>query len=102
MSFILIYITHENLTEAKKIANHLLEKKLVACANFFPIESMYWWKGKIQNTNEVVSIIKTKTENWEKVKTAVKELHPYECPCIMKINAQANQDYEDWINKETE
>ena len=101
MAFIIIYITHKNLKEAKKITNYLLKKKCIACANFFPIESMYWWKNKITNSKEIVSIVKTKKENWEKIKSEVKKLHPYECPCIMKLNVEANEDYETWINSET-
>ncbi len=100
MCFIIIYITHKNLEEAKKIANHLLEKRLIACANFFPVESAYRWKGKIERAQEIVSIVKTKSKNLEKVKTEVKKIHPYDVPCIMKINVEANDDYERWIEEE--
>lgn len=101
MTFILIYVTHKNLDSAQKIAAHLLQKKLIACANFFPIESSYWWKGKIENSEEIVSLLKTKKENWEKVESEIKKIHPYETPCIMKMNVEANEDYESWVNSET-
>lgn len=111
MKFIIIYITHSNLKEAKKVAEALLEKKLVACVNYFPIESSYWWpasttlqrgeKGKITNAKEIVSLVKTKKENWTKVKKAVEAMHPYETPCIMKMEVESNKSYADWINKET-
>lgn len=101
MKFIIIYITHKNLKEAKKIVACLLRKKLIACVNFFPIESAYWWKGKIVNTKEIVSLVKTRRGNWSKVRDEVKKIHPYETPCIMKIEAEANNDYADWIIKET-
>ncbi len=100
MSFILIYVTHENQENAEKIINHLLKNKLIACANLFPITSSYWWKGKIQNSKEIVSLLKTKKENWEKVKQEIIKIHPYETPCIIKISVEANEDYESWINKE--
>ena len=102
MAFIIIYITHKNMKEAKKAANHLLKKRLIACANFFPIESAYLWKGKIECTHEIVSIVKAKQENWEKVKAEVARIHPYEVPYIMKINVEANESYEKWINEETQ
>ncbi|MDA2936115.1 divalent-cation tolerance protein CutA [Patescibacteria group bacterium AH-259-L05] len=97
MGFIIIYITHKDEKEAKHVANHLLDKKLIACANIFPIKSLYWWKGKIQKDNEVVSLVKTQKENWNKVKSEVKKIHPYDVPCIMKLDVSANKDYEDWI-----
>ncbi|MBU0629022.1 MAG: divalent-cation tolerance protein CutA [Nanoarchaeota archaeon] len=98
---ILIYITAKDKAEAKKISKHLLEKKLVACINIFPIESMYWWKGKIEEGNEVVIIAKTKEENYNKVKEEVKKIHSYSVPCILKIKADANEEYQKWIEKET-
>ncbi|PKM97428.1 MAG: divalent-cation tolerance protein CutA [Elusimicrobia bacterium HGW-Elusimicrobia-1] len=101
MSFIIIYITNPDIKTAKKIASHLLKKRLIACANFFPIESSYWWKGKIETAREVVAIVKTRTANWQKVRSAVEKLHPYETPCIMKIPVTANADFEKWIKAET-
>jgi periplasmic divalent cation tolerance protein len=100
MGFIIIYITYPDLKIAKKIVASLMERRLIACGNFFPIQNTYWWKGKIENSKEVVSIVKTKTKNWEKVKSAVIKLHPYETPCIIKMAVVANDDYESWINKE--
>ena len=98
---ILIYITCKDKKQAKNISRHLLEKRLVACTNIHPIESMYWWENKIQEDNEVVIIAKTKEENYNKVKQEVKKLHSYDVPCILKINAECNKEYSDWINKET-
>jgi len=97
MPFKIIYITHPDEATAKKISAELIEKKLVACANLFPIESAYWWQSAIQNEKEVVSIVKTTEKNFEKVKKVVAEIHPYEVPCIMAMQAEANEAYEKWI-----
>lgn len=96
----LVYITCKDRKEAEKIANHLLRKRLIACANIFPIKSMYWWKGKITKDNEHVMIAKTNNKNFKKVESEVKKLHSYAVPCILRINAAANKDYEQWANKE--
>ena len=101
MAFILVYVTHEHLEGAKKMAEHLLKNKLIACVNYLPIDSSYWWKDKIENSKEIVTLLKTKKENWEKLKTEIKRIHPYETPCIMKIDVEANEDYESWINSES-
>ena len=97
MAFIAVYITHENMDEARKVASHLLDKKLVACANFFPIESAYWWQGSIETANEIVSIVKTRAENWERVKSEVEKIHPYDVPCIIRFDVEANDAFESWI-----
>jgi len=98
---ILIYITCKDNKEAKTISKALLEKKLVACTNIHPIESMYWWKNKIQDEKEEVIIAKTIEKNYEKIKQEVKKLHSYDIPCIIKISAEANKEYNDWIDRET-
>lgn len=97
---IFIYITNPSKKEAKRIALHLLKKRLIACANIFPIDSMYWWKGKIKKAKEVVLIAKTKKENFEKVKEEVKKIHPYSVPSIEKLEVEANEEYEKWLNSE--
>jgi periplasmic divalent cation tolerance protein len=101
MKIILLYVTHKNQEEAEKISSHLLEKKLIACTNFFPIKSSYWWKGSIETADEIVTLFKTKEENFEIVKAEIEKIHPYETPCILKLEADANESYATWINSET-
>ena len=98
MSHIFIYITCKDEQEAKNIAKHLLEKKLIACANFFPIKSMYWWHNKINEGDEFVLILKTKEELYEKVKEEVKKIHSFDVPCITKIPVSVNEEYSKWLN----
>jgi periplasmic divalent cation tolerance protein len=92
-----VYITNPNKKEAKRIALHLLKKKLIACANIFPIDSLYWWGKNIEEVKEFVLIAKTKEENFKKVESEVKKIHPYKVPCITKINVEANEEYENWL-----
>ncbi|HHH53533.1 MAG TPA: divalent-cation tolerance protein CutA [Bacteroidetes bacterium] len=101
MAFLILYVTYKNKDEAKKVGNYLLEKKLIACANYFPIESAYWWNGKIESGDEYVSILKTRQEYWETVKDEIEKIHPYDVPCIIKFKVEANKEYEKWIYKET-
>ena len=100
MNFIFIYITASTKKEAKKIATHLLKKRLIACANIFPINSLYWWENKIVDENEVVLIAKTKESNFKKVKSEVEKIHSYTIPCIIKFPVNANRKYLDWIKSE--
>lgn len=99
MNTIIIYTTYPNLTTAKTISAKLLKNRLIACANFSPIQSAYWRKGKITNSKEIAAIMKTSQKNWAKVKSAIIKLHPYKIPCILKIEAEANEDYAAWIKQ---
>ena len=96
----LIYITCKDEEEAVKISKHLLEKRLIACSNIHPIRSLYWWEGKIQDEKEVVIIAKTLEKNYGKIKEEVSKLHSYDVPCILKIDAEANESYDKWVNDE--
>lgn len=100
MNFIFIYITNPTEKEAEKIAKFLLKKKLIACANIFPIKSLYWWNRKIAQEKEVVLIVKTTKNNFEEVKREVEKIHPYKIPCIVKIPVSSNKKYFDWLKDE--
>ncbi len=95
--FLIIYITHSSEKNAKQLTNILLEERLIACTNIFPIQSAYWWQGAIQNDDEFVSLVKTTPELWENLKNRVSELHPYEIPAIIKMEVEGNDAYEEWI-----
>jgi periplasmic divalent cation tolerance protein len=97
MNFVFIYITNPNKKEAIKIAKHLLKKRLIACVNIFPINSLYWWKNKIVDAKEFTLIAKTSKVNFEKVKKEVEKIHPYDVPCIVKIPVSSNKKYSDWL-----
>jgi len=45
--FSIIYITAGDMAEARKIGRTLVEERLAACANIFPITSIFRWKGNI-------------------------------------------------------
>jgi periplasmic divalent cation tolerance protein len=93
----LIYTTCKNEVEAKKVALALLNKKLIACANYFPIKSIYRWKGNIQNDKEVILLVKT-TKPFHKIKDEMEKLHSYEIPCIAELPVRnMNTKYHTWL-----
>ncbi|MBU1178186.1 divalent-cation tolerance protein CutA [Patescibacteria group bacterium] len=102
MNHIFIYITNPSKTVAKKIAKMLLQKKLIACANIFPIDSMYWWQGKIVEEREFTLLGKTADKYFPAIKREIKAIHPYKIPCITKIAAEPNQKYQKWLSGQLE
>ncbi len=97
----IVYITTRNSGEAKKIASHLLKKRLIACANIFPIESMYWFEGEIEENIEFVLLGKTTDSNFNKIEKEVSSMHSYEIPAIYSWKVdKVSKDYDDWIKKE--
>lgn len=97
MPFITFYITHPDEACARRITEHLLQERLIACANIFPVSSAYWWNGAIQNDSEWVSVVKTTVGLERELERAVEAIHPYDTPCIMRFETRANAAYEKWI-----
>ena len=91
------YITCKDRNEAKKISSQLLKKKLIACANIFPVESMYRWEGKIVNENESAIFAKISANRFDEVVKETEKLHSYKVPCIMKIDGKINPKYGKWL-----
>lgn len=97
--FSVVYITTSSLDEAKFIGRTLVKERLVACANIFPITSIYHWNG-MQEAEEVVLLAKTTAENVKRIEQRVKELHSYDVPCIISLVIDGSEDYLTWIKRE--
>jgi periplasmic divalent cation tolerance protein len=97
----IVYLTAKDSESAKKISKSLLKKKLIACANIFPVESMYSWQGKIEDVSEYVILAKTTDSNFGKVEKAVNDMHGYDVPAIYSWKAdKVSKRYSDWIKGE--
>ena len=101
MAFVIVYITCPSQETAVSISEQLVNSRLAACANIFPMTSMYWWDGAVQHDDEWVAIVKTALDRWDALRKRAEEIHPYDVPCIMKIEVEANAAYEEWIESET-
>lgn len=103
MSAIFIYVTVPTEIEAKAIADAIVTDRLASCANIIPgMKSVYHWKGKIEEAQETVVILKTRATLFQAVEARVKELHKFATPCIVSLPlVDVNQAYLDWIMAET-
>ncbi len=98
-----VYITCKDMNEAKLIASHLLEKRLIACANIFPVTSMFRWNGKVTEEAEVAMVCKARKESFERIREEARQLHSYEIPCIVALPWQDSDDeFRKWVGEETE
>jgi len=100
--YALIYITTSSTDESKKIGNVLVKEKLAACVNIIAsIESIYLWKGDIEDDKESLLIAKTKVANIDEIIKKVKEIHSYENPAILAIPIiEGSKDYLSYLDSE--
>ncbi len=103
MSAMLLYVTAPNREEAFKIAETLVEERLIACGNVLDgMESVYRWNGKIERAREAVLIAKTDRRNVDLVVARVLELHSYETPAVVAVPIEAgNPAFLAWVESES-
>lgn len=97
-----VYTTLPDEEAARRTARILVDERLAACANFFPIGSIYRWKGEVQSEREWALVIKTRDALYPRLEARLRELHPYEVPAIVAYAIAAGlPDYLEWIERET-
>lgn len=97
----MVYVTAKDMTDAARIARHLLDRRLIACANIFPVRSLYRWRGKVEDLTEAVAICKTRKAAVHRAIAEAKKVHPYEVPCIVSYEmGPALAAYGAWIDAE--
>ncbi|PJF40127.1 MAG: cytochrome C biogenesis protein CcdA [Phototrophicales bacterium] len=99
---VVVLVTAQSEEQARHIAHQLLKKKLIACANLVPVNSLFMWEGQLQDEQEVLMIIKTRSQVFkEKIIETIKELHSYEVPEIIAMPiVLGSADYLRWIADE--
>lgn len=102
-TFLFVYVTVANLPEARSIARALVESRLAACVNILPnVTSVYRWEDKLEESNEIVLIAKSRADCFEALKRKVLSLHSAKCPCIVALPfTMGHQPFLGWIVKET-
>jgi len=98
---ILIKTTYPNKPrECKKLIQGIIGGKLAACVNRINgVKSYYFWEGKIENSQELILLIKTLPEKKEKLIEYIKKHHPYETPEITIFEGISDEKYENWMQE---
>ncbi|HOJ86055.1 MAG: divalent-cation tolerance protein CutA [Elusimicrobiales bacterium] len=96
-------VTVDNEELALKISKKLVEEKLAACVNLIRnVKSVYRWQNKIEETDEIILVIKTKSVLIKDVTVAVKSMHNYTVPEIIFLDiSEGFSEYLDWLGANT-
>jgi periplasmic divalent cation tolerance protein len=99
---LVVLCTFPDAEKAREICTALVADGSAACANLLPgVESIYRWKGEIQNDNETLAIIKLPAEGFAALEGRLLELHPYDVPEIVALRPDSvNPEYLAWIRGE--
>jgi periplasmic divalent cation tolerance protein len=94
-----IQTTTAEKTDVQMLATLLLEKRLAACTHISgPIESNYWWNGRLETTREWQLTMKTSADKFAAIEALFAEHHPYDEPELLALPIlAASEGYRRWL-----
>lgn len=100
---LLVLCTCPDATSAQAIATAVVEARLAACVNILPeLRSVYAWEGRVEQSDEVLLLVKTTPARFAELKERIVAMHPYRVPEILAFEAAAGlETYLRWIGAET-
>jgi periplasmic divalent cation tolerance protein len=85
------------------LARTLVDDHLAACVNVLaPMTSVYRWKHAVEQEREQQLVIKTTAAGVAALEARLKELHPYELPEFLVLEASGSEAYLNWIRAGTQ
>ena len=99
----LVYVTTGSKEEAHRIGRTLVEERLAASVNIVAgVTSIYRWDDAVQEATEAVLIAKTRQERLDALTARVREMHSYDCPCVVALPVVGGDEaYLRWIADQT-
>ncbi len=85
-------------SDCQQIANALVKQKLAVCVSFWPVSSVYRWKGKVHKAGEWILCIKTSGKLGEKAEEKLRKLHPYALPMIIITKVKVDRSVAKWVS----
>ena len=101
------YLTVLSTAPSEEVAGELartaVERRLAACVQVLgPMQSTYWWEGKVQSDPEWLCLFKTTSANYDALEAAIRQTHPYDEPEIIALPITAgSRGYLNWLASET-
>lgn len=89
--------------DAPDLARKLVEERLAACVNIVAgARSIYRWKEKICDDEESILLIKTASQPLADFEQRFRELHPYDCPELLRLPIESGlEEYLSWVSEMT-
>ncbi len=94
-----VFVTAPGRESALALARQVVEESLAACGNVIPnVTSVFRWKKKVTEEEEVLLILKTSTGKCSALIARVAELHSYEVPEVLSLRVEDGfGPYLDWV-----
>lgn len=101
--YVILLTTLNSESAAQQLAQELVQNRLAACVNFWPVQSVYSWQGQIELDSEWQLLIKTRQILAQSLANWLADHHPYEVPELLVVNLdQGSARYLDWLRGVTQ
>ena len=71
---------------AEQLAGRIVQAELAACVSVIPsVRSYYRWQGQVESSEEVLLLIKSRTDVFDALQSMITSQHPYELPEIVAV-----------------
>ena len=67
-----------------------------------PFQSIYQWNGEVKTEKEIKITLKFSAKKVEEVTKKIVELHPYELPQWVYLEAETTAGYIEWVDEQTQ
>jgi periplasmic divalent cation tolerance protein len=91
-----VHTTVPDEETAESMARELVEERVAACVNYHAVSSVYRWEGDVVEEGEYALEVKTALE-YDEVRERIEEKHPYDLPAILRVETEANDEYDEWV-----
>ncbi len=96
-----LWLTCANTVEADTITQTLLDKKLVVCVKQSTVNSDYLWEGVKEHNDEVLLIMDSRTDLFDKVESEVAKLHSYDTFVLIALPIlRISRAAQSWVGEE--
>lgn len=100
MSGRVLVSTYSSRRAAEEAARRFVTEGLAACANMLAIRSVYRWRGKVEEADECLVLLKTTARRLPALRRALLASHPYEVPEAMVLQpASISRSYLRWLGE---
>ncbi|GHF38562.1 divalent-cation tolerance protein CutA [Streptomyces morookaense] len=101
-AYAVVTTTADAEAKARFLAAEVIGDRLAACAQVYPVSSVYRWEGKVEQAQEWRVDFKTRGELVERLAERIGELHDYDTPEIIAVPVVAGSaGYLAWVGDET-
>ena len=99
MKIKIIQTTIDSIKISESISELLVNNNASPCVQIISnVKSVYQWKDKVENSSEILLLIKTIPENVQKCKNIILKYHNYDTPELIVMDGYILEDnYQAWF-----